>query len=68
MLNGLFHHYRLGEFTLIFRGIRRDFLFTVSMNFSDENRIAPDGMLHSAASHLGLYCLPMSRKKDARLI
>ena len=25
-------------------------------------------MLHSVASDLGLYCLPMSHKKDARLI
>ena len=32
------------------------------------NRIAPDGMPRFAASHLGLFCLPMSHKKDARLI
>ena len=25
-------------------------------------------MPHFAASHLGLFCLPMSHKKDARLI
>ena len=25
---------------------------------------SPDGMPHSVASHLGLYCLPMSHKKD----
>ena len=31
-------------------------------------RIAPDGMPHFAASHLGLFCLPMSHKKDTRLI
>ena len=31
------------------------------------NRIAPDGTPRSAASHLGLCCLPMSHKKDARL-
>ena len=30
-------------------------------------RNVPDGMLLSAVSHLGLYCLPMSHKKDARL-
>ena len=35
--------------------------------FREANRIAPDGTPHSAASHLGLYCLPMSHKKDARL-
>ena len=32
------------------------------------NRIAPDGMLHYVASYLVLYCLPMSHKKDVRLI
>ena len=32
------------------------------------NRIAPDVTPRSAASHLGLYCLPVSHKRDARLI
>ena len=32
------------------------------------NRIAPDGTPHFAASHLRLFCLPMSHKKEARLI
>ena len=32
------------------------------------NRIAPDGTPRFAASHLGLFCLLMSHKKDARLI
>ena len=31
------------------------------------NRIAPDGTPRSAASHLGLCCLTMSHKRDARL-
>ena len=31
------------------------------------NRIVPDGTPRSAASHLGLFCLPMSHKRDARL-
>ena len=38
------------------------------MKFLCANRIAPDGTPRCAASHLGLYCLPMSRKRDARLI
>ena len=38
------------------------------MKFLCANRIAPDGMPRSAASHLGLCYLPMSHKKDARLI
>ena len=32
------------------------------------NRIALDWMPHFAALHLGLFCLPMSHEKDARLI
>ena len=32
------------------------------------NREAPDEKQRFAASHLGLFCLPMSYKKDARLI
>ena len=43
-------------------------LFHFSMKFMLANRIAPDGTAHFAASHLGLFCLPMSHKKDARLI
>ena len=38
------------------------------MKFLCANRIAPDGMPHCAASYLGLYCLPMSHKRDAMLI
>ena len=33
------------------------------MTFLCENRIAQDGTPRSAASHLGLNCLPMSHKK-----
>ena len=36
------------------------------MKFLKANRIAPDGTPYFAASHLGLFCLPMSYKKDAR--
>ena len=65
----IFHHYQLNESTFIFRGVRCDFyfLFNFSMKFLQANRIAPDGTPRSAASHLGLYCLPMSHKRDARL-
>ena len=53
-----------------FRGVRSDFYFLshFSMKFLCANRIAPDGTPRSAASHLGLFCLPMSHKKEARLI
>ena len=37
------------------------------MNFLQTKRIAPDGTPRLAASHLGLFCLPTSHKKDARL-
>ena len=43
------------------------FLSHFSLKYLCANRIAPDGTPHSAASHLGLYCLPMSHKKDVRL-
>ena len=53
----------------MFRGVRGDFLFLshFAMKFLQANRIAPDGRPRSAASHLGLCCLPMSHKEDARL-
>ena len=65
MTNGLSQSYHLDESTFISRGVGRNFsfLFHFSMKFMKENRMAPD-----TASHLGLYCLPMSHKKDARLI
>ena len=70
MTNGLSHPYHLDESTFIYRGIRSDFsfLFHFSMKFLQANRIAPDGTPRFAASHLGLFCLPMSHKRDARLI
>ena len=58
----------MGESTFIFRGIRSEFQF--SYNFLMKilaNRIATDGTLHSAASHLWLYCLPMSHKRTQGL-
>ena len=70
VMNGLSHPYHLDKSTLIFRDIRSDysFLFHFSMKFMSATRIAPDGMPEFAASHLGLFCLPMSHKKVARLI
>ena len=38
------------------------------MKIMSASRIAPDGTPRIAASHLGLFCVPMSHKKDARLI
>ena len=69
MTNGFTHYYHLGESTLILRVSCVNFKFysIFSMKFLLANRIAPDGKPHSAASHLGLFCLPMSHKRDARL-
>ena len=53
-----------------FWGVRSDFYFLshFSMKFTCANRIGPDGTERSAVSHQGLYCLPMTHKRDARLI
>ena len=58
------------ESTFILRVVRSDFRFLshFSINFLYANRTAPDGTPRSAASHLGLYCLPITHKKDTRLI
>ena len=67
--NGLSHHYHLDESILTFRDIRYNFsfLFHFSMKIKIANSIAPDCTPRFAASHLGLFCLPMSHKKNARL-
>ena len=38
------------------------------MKIMQENRISPDGMPRFAVLYLGLFCLPVSHKRDARLI
>ena len=48
-------------------GVIFENLFYLSMKFLEAKRIAPDGTPRSAASHLALFCLPMSHKRDARL-
>ena len=72
MTNGLSHPYHLGESIFNFRESSSVLFFFIlfhfSMKFIKANRIGPDGTPRSAASHLGLFCLPMSHKKDARLI
>ena len=66
--NGLSHLYHLDESIFIFRGIRSNFsfLFHFSMKFVSANRKAPVETPHFAASHLGLFYLPRSHKKDDR--
>ena len=69
LTNGFSHHCQLDESTFISRGIRSDFQFLNKflMKILLANRTAPDGTPRYAASHLGLFCLPMSHKRDARL-
>ena len=63
LTNGFSHRCQLGESTFIFRGILFfSFNFIISFLMLCANRIAPDG------TPLGLYCLPMSHKRDARFI
>ena len=62
--NGLAHPYHMDEPTFILKGSRSKFSFEIIKT----NRIAPDGTQRFAASHLWLFCLLMSHKKDARLI
>ena len=70
MTNELSLLYHLDESTFIFRGSRSDFFIFIL--FFDETlkakRIAPAMKPRFAASHLVLFCLPMSHKKDARLV
>ena len=65
--NGHSHPYHLDESIFIFRDIGSNFFFVFHFSFG-ENRIVPAGMPRFAVSHLGLFCLTMSHKKDVRLI
>ena len=60
----------MGKPTFFYRGIKSNnsFLFHFSMKFMKANRVALDGTPLFAATYLGLFLLPMSSKKDARLI
>ena len=43
-------------------------LFFIKKSFKKKNSVDPDQMPRSAASDLGLYCLPKSQKRDVRLM
>ena len=68
--NGYFNPYQLDESIPHFRGAwyTFSFLFYFESIFLLANNEDPDQMSRSAASDLGLHCLPMSQKWDARLI
>ena len=63
--NGLSNPYHLDESIFNFRGfgINFSFSFHFPMKIMAANTIAPDGTPRFVASHLGLFCLPMSHKK-----
>ena len=70
LTNGFSHHYHLGESTFILGASGKISKFYSIFRKKKKNlivNIAPDGTPRSAASHLGLCCLPISHKKDARL-
>ena len=64
MTNGLFDPYHVDESTLICRGIGSNFSFL--FHLSKQN--SPYGTPRFAVLHLGLFCLSVPHKKDARLI
>ena len=49
----------------LFLGLSHIYLIKIPV---DKKCVDPDQMPRSAASDLGLHCLPMSKKWDARLI
>ena len=53
MTNEISHHHFKGHWELCL------YLFHFAMKFMQANRIAPDGTPHIAASHLGLFSLPI---------
>ena len=68
--SGLVHPYKLDKSISNFRGLwcTNSFLFYYEKIFLLANSEDPYQMLRSAASDLGLHCLPMSQKRYARLI
>ena len=64
--NGLSHFYHFDESTFIFRGFRSKISFFDDFPVSKQNSLRWDAAF--VASQLGLYCLPVSHKKDGRLI
>ena len=64
MTNGLSHPCHLDESTFILEAREYFFSFFDAIHVS-KHGIAPDETPRIAVSHLGLFCLPMSHKKDA---
>ena len=69
MPSGLFY-YNFGQVHFLYKRCLVIFLllsYYVEVSEVNANRVDTDQMLHSAASDLGLQCLPMSLVWDARL-
>ena len=67
---GFSHPYHLDESTLIIlgaSGVIFHFYFIFREKHVSKQK-SPSGKQCFAASHLGIFCLPMSHKKDARLL
>ena len=64
--NGISHSYQLDQSISVLKIIGRYYSFY--SNFKRPRCKDPDHMPGSAGSDLGLHCLPISHKKDARLI
>ena len=68
--SGSVHPYQLDESISNFRGVWCIFVIFISfqIDIPVSNSEDPDQTPHSAVSELGLHCLPMSQKWEARLI
>ena len=67
--NGISHLYQMEHFISVLKDIWWYFssLFKFQYNILQANSGDPDQTPRSVASDLGLHCLNMSHKKDARL-
>ena len=69
MSSGLSHPYQLSGSTFVFRGFRSNFSFL--FHFFDENHVSKqnspswDAASFFVASHLRLFCLTLSHKKNS---
>ena len=62
-LNGIFHSYQLDK--SIYWEVFFSIFIRISIDYSKSRRGYPDPTPCSAASDLGLHCLPMSIKQEA---
>ena len=70
MPRGFFYFNSLDKFIFYMRGVCLVFILSCFVEISElnANGVDPDQMPHSAASDLGLHCLPVSLLWDTSLI